>query len=105
MYPALVLAHLLWYSVPGWCQGVHHTHWRCASGVPCSSLDLFVFVWMLGSCRRWCVGCVSGTGVGLFVVVLSAGVGGVSVFIVVFVLVWRVHVDQFTQVSCTQARK
>jgi hypothetical protein len=31
------------------------------------------------------VGCVSGTGVGPFVVVLGAGVGGVSVFVVVFV--------------------
>jgi hypothetical protein len=59
-------------------------------GVPCSSLDLFTFVWMLGSCGWWRVGCVSGTGVGPFVVVLNAGVGGVSVFVILFVLVQRV---------------
>jgi hypothetical protein len=46
--------------------------------VLCSLLDLFEQ--MLRSCRWWPAGCVSGTGVGPFVVVLGTRV--VSVFIV-----------------------
>ena len=95
-----------WLCIWHWCwpvcwgtqhQGgvsVHHTCWWHTSGVPCSSLDLFV--WVLRSCGWWPAGCVSSTGVGPFVVVLSTRV--VSVFIVlvsdvlvVTMFVWMVH--------------
>ena len=49
VYPALVLPICCGTRHRG-CVCVHHTHWGCPSGVLCSSLDLFAFVWVLGSC-------------------------------------------------------